>query len=91
MVKTIEIPEKALSLLKSGWNLESKILESDIKRFYEKIIQLEKSHGMDSKTFKNKFENGVLGDEEWCFNLANYLEILSDLKGKKKVAENVIF
>ena len=89
-VKTIEIPEKALSLLKAGWDLELKILESDIKKFQEKVTQLEKTHCMDSKTFRDKFEKGDLGDEEWCFSWANYLEILADLKEKKKAAKSVV-
>ncbi|MFQ5456741.1 MAG: hypothetical protein ACE5EA_11195 [Nitrospirota bacterium] len=88
-VKTIEVPEKAIHLLKSGWNLEMKILESDIKRFREMISQLEKSHGMDSKIFKQRFEAGQLGDEEWCFDWANYLDILAELLDKKETAESV--
>ena len=89
-VKTIEVPEKAFSLLKAGWDLELKILESDIKRFQEKVTQLEKNHCMDSKTFQDKFDKGVLGDDEWCFSWANYLEILSDLNEKEKAAKSVV-
>ncbi|MFQ5687995.1 MAG: hypothetical protein ACE5GV_15210 [Candidatus Scalindua sp.] len=89
-LKTIEIPEKAFSLLKAGWDLELRLLKSDINRFQGKVTQLEKTHGMDSKTFKDKFEKGELGDEEWCFNWANYLDILCELRGKNKAAESVV-
>ncbi len=51
---------------------------------------MEKTHGMDSKTFKDKFEKGELGDDEWCFNWANYLDILCELMEKNRAAESVV-
>jgi hypothetical protein len=89
-LKTIEIPEKAFPLLKAGWDLEVRLLKSDINKFQEKVSQLEKTHGMDSKTFKEKFEKGELGDEGWCFSWANYLDILCELREKNKAAESVV-
>jgi len=89
-LKTIEIPEKAFSLLKAGWDLELRLLKSDINKFQGKVAQLEKTHGMDSKTFKDKFEKGELGDEEWCFDWANYLDILCELMEKNRAAESVV-
>jgi len=89
-LRTIEIPEKAFSLLKAGWDLELRLLRSDINKFQGKVTQLEKTHGMDSKIFKEKFEKGELGDKERCLDWANYLDILSELKEKNKAAESVV-
>ena len=88
--KTLKIPTKAFSLLKDGWDLELKILDSDIKRFQEKVALLEKTHCMSSKTFREKFEKGILGDQEWCFDWANYLDVLTELEEKKRAAESVV-
>lgn len=87
--KTIEIPDNAVPMLKAGWELELKILEADIDKFKEKVNEFETRHGYTSEVFKEKFETGLLGDDEWCFDWINNLEILSELNNKFDVAKKV--
>jgi len=87
--KTIKIPENAISLLQAGWELELNILKTDINKYKEKVLEMEKLHGMDSPLFKEKFESGLLGDDEWCFDWINYLDFLSELESKFEAVKNV--
>ena len=87
--KMIKIPENAISLLQAGWKLELNILKTDIKKYKEKVLKMERLHGMDSELFKEKFGSGLLGDDEWCFDWMDYLDFLSELDSKFEAAKNL--
>ena len=68
------------SLVKLAVENELKILKAGVARTYRKLEELEKTYGMSSKQFYDKFKRGEVGDDFEYIRWAGEYETLQQLE-----------
>ena len=83
MVKVMIEPKDAQnvkSLVRVAVENELKILKAGVARTYRKLKALEKTYGMSSKEFYDKFKKGEVGDDLEYIRWAGEYETLQHLE-----------
>ena len=88
-METIKIQEEAMPIVKSGLNLEEKILELGINEYQRELKNFERENRLSTKEFIQKFNSGELGDDEkwfdWLFAYKAYTHLGEKLKTHKTI------
>ena len=81
---------KAISIIKTSLGHELMVLESRCYMLEKEIQNFEKKYRLSSREFKEKFDNGKLGDSQDFFEWWSFLRGLEVLKEKIKTAKMVL-
>ncbi|NIR51862.1 hypothetical protein GWO43_25135 [candidate division KSB1 bacterium] len=88
-MQKLEVEKEAVALLKSGLEIEKKLLEQSHEKYKKEIVTFEKEYGMSSKKFFDEFNSGNLGDDEkwfdWLFAYKAYNHAKEKLELAKKI------
>jgi hypothetical protein len=80
----ITLDDQALKSIKSSMNLKKRILLLNHKTYLARLKSLEKTHGMTTAEFRERFDSGRLGDEpdwfDWDFLQRAYDRTAKELK-----------
>jgi predicted nuclease with TOPRIM domain len=74
----INLQEKDIPVIQSSLDFKKKALEFNIKRYRQRLDELEKRFGMTSKEFIKQFQSGILGDEPHWFEWEYIYEVYEE-------------
>ncbi len=88
-MQKVEVEKGAITILKSGLEIEKKLLEQSFQKYQKEIAAFEKKYKMSSKKFLDGFNSGKLGDDEQWFDWLFAYKAYNHAKEKLDLAKKI--
>ncbi len=88
-MRTLEIQNEAIPILKSGLSFEKKLLKYNYKKFAHQLKSFEKKFDMSTDDFLKAFNSGALGDEKNWFDWLFAFKAQSHVKNKLDIINTI--
>jgi hypothetical protein len=88
-MRTLEIQNEAIPILKSSLSFEKKLLEYNYKKFSRQLKSFEKKFDMTTNQFIKAFNDGSLGDDENWFDWLFASKSQSHIKNKLDIINTI--